>query len=436
MYKVRFKEDLLQYIWKFQKFDRQRLKTTKHKSLVITHPGYHNFNSGPDFLQGKIMIDKTQWMGSIEIHMKSSDWILHKHSGDAAYANVVLHVVYEHDREICYSDGTEIPTLSLGTRISNHMIEQYGRLMLSQDWVPCSKLLPNISPFIKSHWLERMSIERLELKTTEIMKSLSKHKNNWDLVAYKFIAKHLGYKINNEAFSRLFEQTKFEIIIKHQSNLFQLEALIFGQAGFLNKPKDEYSQKLSNEYRHLKTKYKLQGIKKHEWKFSRMRPLNFPTIRIAQLCAIIHANGRIFQKILSSNKVLELEKLLTVIASEYWNTHYRFNVQSKFVKKKIGSSSKQVLIINAIVPILYSYGIKTQNQAVKEKALKILQAMNLEKNKVISAWKKSGYVGKNAADSQALLHLKKEYCNKYQCLRCSIGNEMFKKVKNLGGQIP
>ena len=426
---MRFKEDLLQYIWKFQKFERQELKTTKQLPIVIKHPGLHNFNSGPDFLQGEVIIDKTRWIGSIEIHIKSSDWISHKHSLDPAYANVILHVVYKHDTEIKYPDGTEIPTLCLSTRISNFMIEQYGRLMLNQDWVPCSQFLKNISPMIKSHWLERMSIERLEKKTEDILTSLMAHQNNWDLVAYKVIAKHLGYKVNNEAFSRLFEQTKFDLFIKHQSNLFQLEALIFGQAGFLTKPVDDYCKKLNQEYEHLKNKYKLQGIKKHEWKFSRMRPLNFPTIRMAQLCAMIHTTGRIFQKILASRSVIELEKLLSVTASKYWDTHYRFGVVTKPVPKKIGSASKQILIINAIVPLLFAYGIKTQNQAYKEEALKILHSMVPEKNKIISAWNKSGYKGQNAGDSQALLHLKREYCDKYQCLRCSIGNEMFSKVK-------
>ncbi len=426
---MRFKEDLLQYLWKLQKFDRQLLKTSNEEELIINHPGYHNFNSGPDFLQGIVTIDNTRWVGSIEIHIKSSDWIQHKHSQDPAYANVILHVVYIHDAEITYPDGTVIPTLSLNERISNEIIEKYGRLMLAQDWVACSNFLPEVSQIIKSQWLERMSIERLETKTLEILESLHVHQNNWDLIAYKFIAKHLGYKVNNQAFERLFEQTKFDVIMKHQSSLFQLEALIFGQAGFLDKTADEYSLKLRKEYKHLKNKYKLEGIKNHEWKFSRMRPLNFPTIRLAQLCALIHARGRIFQKILSKTSVKELEELLLAIPSDYWETHYRFGVESKLIKKKIGKNSIQTLIINAIVPLLFCYGIKTQNQQVKDKSISFLQALKVEKNKVINAWRDSGFKGENAADGQALLHLKKEYCDKYQCLRCSIGNEMFRQVK-------
>lgn len=426
---MRFKEDLLQYLWKFQKYDRSQLKTSNNQDLIIIHPGFHNFNSGPDFLEGIVTIDQTRWMGSIEIHIKSSDWIQHKHSQDPAYANVVLHVVYKHDRTITYPNGTDIPTLSLSDRISNNIIEQYGHLMLAQEWVPCSKFLPEVPAFIKSKWLERMSIERLELKTKEILTSLKFHQNNWDLVTYKFIARHLGYKINNEAFSRLFEQTKFDLIIKHQSNLFQLEALIFGQAGFLEKPSDEYSVNLSKEYKHLRHKFKLEGIKKHEWKFSRMRPLNFPTIRLAQLCALIHLQGRIFHKILSSSTVKEVENLLLIYPSKYWDTHYRFGIESKLLKKKIGKNSIQTLIINAIIPLLFSYGLKTENHNIKEKSISFLQKLSLEKNKVIKAWNNSGYKGSNAADGQALLHLKKEYCDQFKCLRCSIGNEMFRQVK-------
>lgn len=419
-----FKEDFLHYIWKFQKYHPGKLLTEQGKALAIIHPGYHNENAGPDFLNARIKIDDHLWAGSIEIHKHSSEWKQHNHHLDPAYENVVLHVVYTNDKPVKYQNNKLIPCLVLKNRINEKMIHQYQNLLFNPNWIACANQIKEVTPIIKSMWLTRMATERLEEKTKRISPILNGLKNDWDQLAYYLIAQYFGMKVNNDAFKRLIECTPFDIILKHQSSLFQLEAILLGQANLIRNLNDDYSNKLFREYVFLQKKYGLIKMLSHEWKFSRMRPSNFPGLRIAQLANLIHKEGRIFRKILAINDLEELRKIFASSASNYWDQHYRLGIESKSKKKVIGKKTIDILIINVAIPLIFFYGMKTGDTRYQDKASELLESIPPEQNKIIKKWKESNVYATNAASSQALLHLKHNYCDQYRCLSCSIGNKI------------
>ena len=421
---VSFKEDFLHYIWKFQKYDLGELKTEKGKRITIIHPGHHNDDAGPDFLNARIKIDKHLWAGHIEIHKHSSEWKQHKHHLDPAYENVILHVVYEDDKPAKYKNKKLIPTLVLKKRIQKHKIEQYQNLVFNPSWIPCASKITKVDSIIKSFWLSRMATERLEEKTKRIIPTLELLKNDWDRVSYHLIAQYFGLKVNNEAFKRLIESIPFEVILKCKDDLIQTEALLLGHANLLQLAKDEYSRKLQKEYNFLEKKYKLYKMLAHEWKFSRMRPTNFPGLRIAQLAQIIHREGRIFRKILTAENLEELRNLFSSTASPYWDQHYRLGQLSKESPKRIGLKTIDVIIINVAVPLIFSYGEKLNKQEYKDKAISLLEKIPSEQNKIIKKWKECDFDSKNASHSQALLYLKRHYCDEFKCLSCAIGSKI------------
>lgn len=421
---VSFKEDFLHYIWKFQKYELTALKTEAGKKITIIHPGYHNDDAGPDFLNARIKIDKNLWAGSIEIHKHSSEWKQHKHHLDPAYDNVVLHVVYEDDKPVSYRNNKPIPTLVLNKRIDENKIRQYQKLLFNPNWIPCASNIKTVDPIIKSFWLTRMATERLEEKTKRILPHLEILKNDWDRLAYHLIAQYFGLKVNNEAFKRLIESIPFEVILKCGSDIATLEALLLGHANLLQLGDDQYSNHLQREYDFLAKKYTLHKMLSHEWKFSRMRPTNFPGLRIAQLAQLIHREGRIFRKILNAENLVALRKLFGANASAYWDEHYRIGKLSKHRQKQIGIKTIDILIINVAIPLIFSYGLKTDDQTYKNKAITLLELIPPEQNKIIRKWKESELKAKNAAQSQAMLYLKRNYCDQYKCLSCSIGNKI------------
>lgn len=421
---VSFKEDFLHYIWKFQKYNLAGLKTEDGKKITIIHPGYHNDNAGPDFLNARIKIDKNLWAGSIEIHKHSAEWKQHKHHLDPAYDNVILHVVYEDDKPVCYRNQKPIPTLVLKKRITKDKIEKYNNLLFNPNWIPCGSKINTVDSIVKSFWLTRMATERLEEKTKRILPNLEIIKNDWDKLAYQLIAQYFGLKVNNEAFKRLIESIPFEVILKCGSELKTIEALLLGHANLLQLGEDLYSKELQKEYNFLAKKYTLHKMLAHEWKFSRMRPSNFPGLRIAQLAQLIHREGRIFRKILNAENLDQLRKLFSSTASPYWNEHYRIGKLSKPKCKQIGLKTIDILIVNVAIPLIFSYGIKTDNQDYNEKAISLLEKIPPEQNKIIKKWISSDIKPKNAAESQALLYLKRNYCDEYKCLSCAIGNKI------------
>ena len=420
------KEDLLHYAWRLKKIDYSQLYTEDNAKIEIINPGVHNSNAGPDFLQAKIKIHDTIWAGHIEMHLNSSDWHKHKHSADPAYDNVILHVVYNHDMDIYRSDGTRIPTVSLQTLISPDLINRYQELMRNESWVYCSDKIESVSEFIKTSWLNRLIVDRLEKKTKVIRSDLERFDMDWERVFFIHLAIHLGAKVNNDGFRFLTESLPLNYLNKYRGSLIEIEALLFGQAGLLDRDfKDEYPKKLKTIFTHQKNKFQTSPINKAVWNFLRLRPPNFPTIRIAQLATLINQTQHIFSKCMAANNVKELINVFEIKVSNYWKNHYVFDkVSQKVIDKKLGQTTIYNLIINCISPFLFVYGREKGVIKYEEKAIRFLEELKPEKNSIIRKWHSLGYEAYSASDTQALIQLKNEYCNYERCLQCHIGNRI------------
>ncbi len=421
------KEDFLHYLWRMRKFDQTVLQTTSGESLSIQMVGDHNQDAGPDFSNARIRIGNILWAGNIEIHVQSSEWYAHQHHEDKAYNNVILHVVFEEDKPVFRKCGARIPCLEIKKRIPPKISSTYLRLQKNADWIPCQKVLYTIPEITKNLWLDRILVERLETKTTDISRSLGLNKNDWEETFYQTLARGFGVKVNTQPFEQLARSLPIKTLAKYKTSLFQLEALLFGQAGLLDKDfKDIYPQRLQKEYLFLKKKHQLHSIQQEAWKFMRMRPANFPSIRIAQFATLIFQSSHLFSKVLAANNVREIENMFEVKISNYWQDHYVFDKASVKRKKTFGKNSIHLLIINTIVPFLFLYGKSKANEGITEKALTLLEELHPEKNKIIAQWKELGMQPTSAYQSQALLHLKKFYCDKKKCTNCSIGHTILK----------
>lgn len=428
---MKLPEDFLHYIWRFKQLDLNELQTVQQQSLQILDFGQYNTNGGADFLNAKVVIDGTIWAGNVEMHVQSSDWLKHQHQNDPAYNSVVLHVVFEDDAPVHRNNGERIPTLELHSRIDLSLKNRYLKLLheKKQAWIPCASQIQAVSEFTKSSWLDRVLIERLEEKTRYFASVLERNNQHWETTFYELMARSFGLKINTTPFERLAQSLPLLTLAKHKDSLFQLEALLFGQAGFLapNEPfEEDYPQGLQREYQHLQHKYQLQPLPRTLWQFLRLRPSGFPTIRIALFAALIHQSSHLFSKILKINTAAEAAALLKVQVSEYWQTHYVFGKASKKRNKSLGKATVQTIVINAIIPCLFLYGNLKGDEQYKEKALALLENMPPEKNSVIEQWKALNMATNNAADTQALLHLKKHYCEPQKCLHCGIGHAILK----------
>lgn len=422
-----FTEDFLHYIWTFKLFNTQELKTVQNESIKILKSGQHNTDAGPDFFNAQIQIGETMWAGNVEIHINSSDWLKHHHQKDNAYNNVVLHVVYHHDVDITNSNGNVIPTLELKQLIDSKLISNYKQLISSKKWIACSNQIKQVDQFVLQNWLERLVFERLERKSIEIVQTLLLNKNDWEETFYQVLFKYFGLKVNSEPFHLLVKNTPLKIVEKHR-NLFVIEALLFGQAGFLVDEKDdEYFQRLKKEYHFLQSKFNLTELDKSQWKFLRLRPANFPTLRIAQLAHLLFNQPRMFSKILAIDSVKELQQLFSLTASSYWNNHYQFGVEQKVSsKKRTGKLMIDSLIVNVVVPMLFVYASSKQDEELKNKAVRFLEELKAEKNTIMLNFEKLGVKSRNAMQSQALIELKSNYCSHKKCLHCSIGNYLLK----------
>ncbi|NQU87365.1 MAG: DUF2851 family protein [Mariniphaga sp.] len=417
-------EEFLQYIWENKLLNTEGITTVNLESIEIIDVGKQNSNSGPDFFNARIKIGDTEWVGNIEIHKKSSDWYSHNHHTDKAYDNVILHVVEQYDKPILTSSGSEIPTLIL--QYPERIKTNYKRLLFSKTWIACEEQFHKIDQFALKLGYHRLMIERLESKTTDILQSLSKNQNNWNETFYQFLAKMFGFKVNALPFEMLAKSLPLSILSKHKSNLQQIEAMLFGNAGLLNEQLlgDDYYLQLREEYSFLYKKYKLKGIESHLWKFMRLRPVNFPTVRIAQFACLINKSEALFSKILEIEKLEEIQQLFNVTASEYWRTHYRFNKLSKSLKKELGAFSINTLIINVVVPFLFVFGEDQLKNNLKDRALDFLEKLPQEKNSIIDNWEKLGIKVRSAFETQALLQLKNLHCDQKKCLNCQIGNKL------------
>jgi hypothetical protein len=423
------KEEFLQFVWEHHLFGKSNLKTVDGKPLEILSTGRPNYDSGPDFFNARIRIGDTTWAGNIEIHQKSSHWFQHKHNTDPAYNNVVLHVVEHYDKAVAIN-SEELPTLEISYPPA--LLENFEQLLKSKKWIACEEKLAIVDPFVLRFWYSSLMIERLQSKTQNILGILSQNTNNWNETFYQLLARNFGMKTNAVPFELLARSLPLQTLSKHKNNLFQIEALLFGQAGLLNETLlgDDYFLSLRNEYSFLYKKYNLSGVDAHLWKFMRLRPVNFPTIRIAQLAALIHQSSALFSRILEIDDLNDIRKLFNVTASEYWDTHYRFNkISAEDKPKHLGENTFQNLVINTIAPLLFVYGEHHMNQRMKDRALNFLEQLPPEQNQITDKWNELGIESRSAFESQALIQLKKEYCENKRCLHCQLGTKIITSIK-------
>lgn len=416
-------EKLLQYIWQFQCYNTNSLTTADGESLQIIYPGQHNTNQGPDFLNAKICVNSTTWAGNIELHVKSTEWLSHKHSEDKNYNNVILHVVWQDDMRL----DLPFPVLELQSKVSKLLLSKYDELMLAGTFISCEKNIHQVENLIWIAWKERLLVERLQNKAAAINAYLTCNKNNWEETFWWILARNFGIKVNAVLFEKIAQSLPLSIISKHKSQIHQLEALLFGQAGLLEKKLQEaYPVMLQKEYRYLKKLYALQQltIQPH---FLRMRPANFPTIRLAQLAMLLHQSHHFFSKMKEAVSVTELRLLLDITANDYWHYHFVFDEESGYKEKHLGNQMISNLIINAVVPTVFAYGLHNDEQVYKDKAISWLQELAPEKNNVTAGFELLQIKNGSAFDSQALIQLKNEYCILKRCLECAIGNKLIKK---------
>lgn len=421
-------EEFLYYLWSL-KLLQGDLTTIDGQSVKIINPGIRNEDSGPDFFNARIKIDDTEWAGNVEMHTSSSEWLKHGHQHDKAYDAVILHVVDNADIQIVNSHGEEIPTLSIRGFYPEGIYYRYKKLTSSRDWIPCAGNIKEVNDLVVYNWLERVLVERLERKADFIEEILKESENHWEEAFYISLARSFGFNTNSQPFEQLARTLPSIVLNKHKDNLFQIEALLFGQAGLLNpKLQDEYSLALLNEFNFLSKKYNLVPVKSWAWKFMRMRPVNFPTIRIAQFAQLIINSGHLLSKIIEITKLEKLKELFDIHVDGYWKTHYTFGNISKDKGKSLGSDAFDLLLINTIIPFLYVYGKRNSNQELIDRALLFLQQTKAESNGIIRRWSSSGIKSNNAGHSQALLTLKNEYCTNIKCLECAIGNSILRPI--------
>jgi hypothetical protein len=421
------KEDFLHYLWKFKKFDTLNLKTFNKEEITIAHVGQYLELAGPDFFNAQITIGDQKWAGNIEIHLKSSDWYVHRHERDVAYENVILHVVWEHDTEIFRSNNTEIPVLELKNYVDAITIANYQSLLSPKSWVFCEKQLKEIDDFTFKNWQERLFFERLERKSKPIYDLLLQTNNDWEAVLFCLLAKNFGLNTNGEIFLKIANSIPFAIVRKESFEVENLEALIFGHAGLLDSEKeDNYFKDLKFRYFYLLHKYQIDKNCIEPVQFFKHRPDNFPTIRLSQLSCLYHSQQNLFSKIISLHSVQSIYDVFQVSASEYWQKHYQFDKESPKKKKMLSKSFIDLIIINTIIPLQFAFE-KSQGKEVSEDLIRLLNEVAPEKNAIMDKFSSFGIKPKNAFESQSLLQLKNEYCNKSKCLECAIGVELLKK---------
>ena len=421
------KENFLYFLWRFRRFDHTNLISTAGEEIEIISPGELNGHAGPDFINARLLIGGTQWAGNVEMHLKSSEWANHNHQNDDAYRNVILHVVMEEDLPVLRKDGSRIPCLEMKKRVPAKLLGTYQKILHNEYWVPCQHQFASISKMTKNLWLDRLLVERLERKTELIKTVLQKNKMDWEESFYQFTARNFGLKINVEPFELLAISQPQNLLARHKDNLLQIEAMIFGQAGMLEKEfEDHYPSQLKKEFNFLKKKYNLTPIDPVMWKFLRMHPGSFPTIRLAQFAKLIHRSVHLFSKILEVENLKEIEDLFSVKLDGYWLTHYVFDKESEKRNKSFGKEAIRLLTINTIVPFLFLYGDEIKEGGYKDKALRLLEELRPEKNTIIKGWEAMGMKADSAYRTQALLQLKNEYCDNRRCLECSIGGAILK----------
>lgn len=422
-------EAFLHYIWQLQYFRKDTLKTSSGDAVHVFHPGSRNSDAGPDFSNARIKLGELDWRGSVEIHIKASGWNDHKHSSDEAYEKVILHVVWENDKPVKRTDGSAMPTIELKDRIDLALWERYKNLYTSADIIPCASHWQSVPDLNKISVLDNALMLRLQTKAYAVTELLTRNNNNWDNTFYQLLCKNFGFKVNAEPMLRLAQIIPLSTLLKHFDKPIQVEALLFGAGGFLeNVEQDEHTLTLMREYTLLRKKYSLDSRQMNlaQWKFLRLRPANFPTIRIAQLSSLLTKQKNLFSKILEMDSYKQVRDLLEVVQSTYWLNHYQLGKKSDSGVPSLGEVSIQNIIINTIVPLLVAYGKIHDEQSYIDRATDFLQHIPAEDNKIIRQWLPLKYKVKSAFDSQALIELYTNFCMKRRCLECTVGSWLIK----------
>ena len=420
-------ERLLQFLWQMQYYNREALSIDTGESLQIIQPGFINSNQGPDFLNARIKIDGTEWVGHVELHTRSALWKVHGHDEDPNYQNVILHVVWEHD-----SENSTLPLLVLENRVPKWILHRYEEWMSTRHSIPCHNFLNDVAHLVWTSWKDRLLVERLLRKSSLLCIWLEETRGNWEEAFWWLIARNFGIKVNEEAFEELARSLPLNLLTRHKSQLLQLEAILLGQGGLLEKNfLETYPNHLQREYRFYQTKYSLQPIRQ-SLHFLRMRPGNFPTIRLAQLAALIHRSTHLFSKIKEAVQLSDVKAMLELEASEYWQRHYVFDDLAEHKTRKLGREMIANLLINSIIPSLFTYGHLHHEEQFMARAIDWLRLLEPEHNATLKNWEALHVPCENAFDSQALLELRVHYCDKKRCLDCAIGNSHFKRSQLKG----
>ncbi len=416
------KEDFLHFLWQYQRFQQNSNSTSP--VVQVLHPGYANQHDGPDFMQARLKIKGIEWAGAVEIHVKSSDWNAHQHHLDPLYNQVVLHVVWENDEIIQREDGSTPPCLELSSLVSPQWLDRYQQLVQNLAPIPCAWQFHRAPPLIRLDMLDKALVERLQNKAEDILERHHLLAQDWEEVSYQLLCKNFGFRNNSEAFEELAKRLPYRIILKHRSNLLQVEALLFGMAGLLkNKEGDNYYQELRKEFSFLKKMHRLEEPNPITLKFMRLRPPNFPTIRLAQLAQLIHKTPKFFSSFINLS-IYDIQNLLSVKQSEYWLNHYHFGKIAKRPMGAMGENSIQILIVNTVSPLLAAYAVQQNNTSYLSKATQFLESIPPEENQITRLWQQLGWKAQHAYDSQGLIGLYKNYCQAHRCLQCSIGLKM------------
>lgn len=417
-------ERLLQFIWQFQHFNKHQLQTTDEETLTIFFPGLLNTDQGPDFSQAKIQIGTTTWVGSVEVHINTSDWIKHGHQHDLHYEQVILHVVWQDD-----SKGDKpgnYPILELCNLVPKVLLSRYEQLVQQQGFIPCENSIATVKNIVWQGWKERLLVERLSRKAAMVLERFDNNRHSWEDVFWWQLAANFGLKVNKDTFEAIARSLPVQLLARHRNQVQQLEALLLGQAGLLEEQSDDpYVVMLQKEYRFLQKKYQLPEVHLPVY-FLRMRPANFPTIRLAQLAMLVHQSLHLFSTIIETNELAVIAGLFAIKPNDYWLYHYRFNQPTAYREKQLGTAMFNSIVINTICPVVFAYGMYHKQEPIKNKAVNWLLATKAEQNNIVDEFKQIGIRCKNAGDSQALLELKTQYCQEKRCLECAVGNSILK----------